>query len=45
MATAPKKVFAARSVARKRRQVPEAALLEFFVHQDNGGDYYWEYRR
>ncbi len=42
MATAPKKVFAARRVAGDARQVPQAALLEFFVHQDNGGDYYWE---
>jgi uncharacterized protein YegP (UPF0339 family) len=24
------------------RSVPEPAKLEFFVHQDNGGDYQWE---
>ena len=42
MATAPKNVFVARRVAGDARQASEAALLEFFVHQDNGGDYHWE---
>jgi uncharacterized protein YegP (UPF0339 family) len=42
MATAPKDVHGARRVAGDARQVPEAAMLEFFVHQDNGGDYHWE---
>jgi uncharacterized protein YegP (UPF0339 family) len=42
MATATKKVDAARGVARGPRDVPESASLEFLVQQDNGGDYYWE---
>lgn len=42
MATATKKVHAARPVVRARRDVTESASLEFLVHQDNGGDYYWE---
>jgi uncharacterized protein YegP (UPF0339 family) len=42
MATATKKVNAARPLARSRRDVPESASLEFLVHQDNGGDYHWE---
>jgi uncharacterized protein YegP (UPF0339 family) len=42
MATATKKVHAARRVARDARQVSEPASLEFLVHQDNGGDYHWE---
>ena len=42
MATATKKVHAARPVARAARDVSESASLEFLVHQDNGGDYHWE---
>jgi uncharacterized protein YegP (UPF0339 family) len=42
MATATKKVRAARSVARGGGDVSESASLEFLVHQDNGGDYHWE---
>ena len=42
MATATKKVHAARLVARGARDVSEPASLEFLVHQDNGGDYHWE---
>jgi uncharacterized protein YegP (UPF0339 family) len=42
MATATKKVHAARPVARGTRDVPESASLEFLVYQDTGGDYHWE---
>ena len=42
MATATKKVHAARPVARPTRDVPESASLEFLIYQDNGGDYHWE---
>jgi uncharacterized protein YegP (UPF0339 family) len=42
MATATKKVRAARPVARGVREVSESGSLEFLVHQDNGGDYHWE---
>ena len=42
MATATKKVHAARPVARGSRDVSKSASLELLVHQDNGGDYYWE---
>ena len=42
MATATKKVHAARPVARDARDVSKSAPLEFLVHQDNGGHYYWE---
>ena len=42
MATATKKVHAARPVARGVGDVLESASLEFLVHRDNGGDYYWE---
>ena len=42
MATATKKVHAARPVARDARDVSESASLEFLVHQANGGDYHWE---
>ena len=42
MATATKKVHAARTAARGTRDVREPASLEFLVHQDNGGDYHWE---
>jgi uncharacterized protein YegP (UPF0339 family) len=42
MATATKKVHAARPVARSRRDVSESASLEFLVYQANGGDYHWE---
>jgi len=42
MATATKKVHAARPVARDARDVSRSAPLEFLVHQDNGGHYYWE---
>ena len=41
MASATKKVQAARRVARDARHLPESALLEFLVHQDNDGDYHW----
>jgi uncharacterized protein YegP (UPF0339 family) len=42
MATATKKVHAATPPVRTARDVSESASLEFFVHQDNGGDYHWE---
>ena len=42
MATATKKVHAARPVARGAPDVSESASLEFLVHRDNGGDYHWE---
>jgi hypothetical protein len=42
MATATRKVHAARPVARSARAVDESASLEFLVNQDNAGDYYWE---
>jgi hypothetical protein len=42
MATATKKIHAARPVARGARDVSQSASLEFLVHQDNGGDYHWE---
>jgi len=42
MATATKKIHAARPVARSRRDVSESTSLEFLVYQDNGGDYHWE---
>ena len=42
MATATKKVHAARPVARGAGDVSESASLEFLVHQSNGGDYHWE---
>jgi uncharacterized protein YegP (UPF0339 family) len=42
MATATKKVHAARPVARGAGDVSESASLEFLVHQANGGDYHWE---
>ena len=42
MATATKKVPAARPVARDVGDVLESASQEFLVHRDNGGDYYWE---
>jgi hypothetical protein len=42
MATATKKVHAARPVARDARDVSKPAPLEFLVQQDNGGHYYWE---
>ena len=42
MATATKKVHAARPVARDVPHLPGSALLEFLVHQNNGGDYHWE---
>ena len=42
MATATKRVQAARPVARSRRDVSESTSLEFLVYQDNGGDYHWE---
>ena len=41
MATATKKVHAARPVARGAGDVSESASLEFLVHQANGGDYHW----
>lgn len=42
MATATKKVHAARPVARSRRDGSESESLEFLVYRDNGGDYHWE---
>ena len=43
MATATKKVHAARPVARGEPDVSKSASsLEFLVHQDNASDYYWE---
>ncbi len=42
MATATKKVHAARRVARDARHLPESAPLEFLVYRDNDGDYHWE---
>jgi hypothetical protein len=39
MATATKKVHADRPVA---RGVSKSTSLEFVVHEDNRGDYYWE---
>ena len=42
MATATKKVHAARPVARGARDASESASLEFLVYRDNGGDYHWE---
>lgn len=42
MATATKKVHAARSVARRVSDVPESASLQFLIDQDNGGDFHWE---
>jgi uncharacterized protein YegP (UPF0339 family) len=39
MATATKKVHAARSPA---RAVSESSSLAFLINQDNGGDYHWE---
>ena len=42
MATATKKVHAARAPARGAREASEPAPLEFLVHQDNGGAYFWE---
>lgn len=42
MATATKKVHAARPVARGARDVSGSGSLEFLVQQNNGGDYYWE---
>jgi uncharacterized protein YegP (UPF0339 family) len=42
MATATKKVHAARPVARGAGDVSESASLAFLVHQANGGDYHWE---
>ena len=42
MATATKKVHAARPVARGALDVSESASLEFLVYRDNGGDYHWE---
>jgi hypothetical protein len=41
MATATK-AHAGTPVARPPRHVSESAPLEFLVHQNNGGDYYWE---
>ena len=42
MATATKKVHAARPVTRGADDVSKAASLEFLVYRDNGGDYHWE---
>ena len=42
MATATKKIHAARPVAARARDVSESAPLEFVVYQDNASDYYWE---
>jgi uncharacterized protein YegP (UPF0339 family) len=42
MATATKKVHAARSRARNAAPVPDRAPLAFVISQENGGDYLWE---
>ena len=42
MATATKKVHAARPVARRTPDAHESAPLEFLIYRDNGGDYHWE---
>jgi uncharacterized protein YegP (UPF0339 family) len=42
MATATKRVRAARPVARVPDGVSASESLEFVVNRDNGGDYYWE---
>ena len=42
MATATKKVHAARPAVRGARILSESASLSFLVYQDNGGDYHWE---
>ena len=42
MATATKKIRAAGPVARGTHEQSAPRSLEFLVHQDNGGDYYWE---
>jgi uncharacterized protein YegP (UPF0339 family) len=42
MATATKKLHAAKPVARDARDVSPPASLQFLVYQDNGGDYHWE---
>jgi hypothetical protein len=42
MATATKKVLAAKPIARAARDASQSVSLHLLVHQDNGGDYYWE---
>jgi uncharacterized protein YegP (UPF0339 family) len=42
MATATKKVHAAKPVARGQREASDSASLQFLVHPDNAGDYHWE---
>ena len=42
MATATKKVRAVRPVTRGARDLSQSAPLQFLVHQDNAGAYYWE---
>ena len=42
MATATKKIRAARPIARGTREPAAPNSLEFVVHQDNSGDYHWE---
>jgi uncharacterized protein YegP (UPF0339 family) len=41
MATATKKVRAARPIGRRARDVSKSASLEFLVFEDNGGSYHW----
>jgi len=42
MATATKKVRAARPVARAASDAPRSASLEFLIIEDNAGEYHWE---
>jgi len=42
MATATKKVGAAKSPPSTVRIGPDVAPLEFLIYQDNGADYHWE---
>jgi uncharacterized protein YegP (UPF0339 family) len=42
MATATKKVHAGRPIVRAAGEVSKSESLEFLVHQNNGGEYYWE---
>ncbi len=42
MATATKKIRAAKPTGRGTRERDAPTSLEFLVHQDNGGGYHWE---
>lgn len=42
MATATKKIRAARPVVRGAGEPSAPTAVEFVVHQDNGGGYHWE---